>query len=151
MEHHTTPPTNAPQEESVFARPHNRDFPSNGPTIGDLIDGYLQDYEVRQFRSIRTARGRVGHLVAFFGREARAASITTYQIRQYQLARRDAGAATGTINRETSALHRMLTLGVHWGTVKLTKTRSTHPQGIAISSDRERNIVCLGLGCLPST
>ena len=50
-----------------------------------------------------------------FGREARAATLTTYQIRQYQLARRAAGAATGTINRETSALHRMGTLAVHWG------------------------------------
>ena len=28
---------------------------------------------------------------------------------------RAAGAATGTINRETSALHRMGTLAVHWG------------------------------------
>ena len=37
------------------------------------------------------------------------------QIRQYQLTRRAAGAATGTINRETSALHRMGTLAVHWG------------------------------------
>ena len=48
-------------------------------------------------------------------RAARAAALTTYQIRQYQLARRAAGAATGTINRETSALHRMCTLAVHWG------------------------------------
>ena len=38
-----------------------------------------------------------------------------YQIRQYQLVRRAAEAATGTINRETSALHRMGTLAVHWG------------------------------------
>ena len=56
-------------------------FGPQGPTLGDLIDAYLQDY----------------------------------QIRQYQLARRAAGAATGTINRETSALHRMCTLAVHWG------------------------------------
>ena len=62
-----------------------------------------------------TARGRIVHLVAFFGRNAHAATLTTYQIRQYQLARRAAGAATGTINRETSALHRMCTLAVHWG------------------------------------
>ena len=62
-----------------------------------------------------TARGRTAHLAAFFGRDARAAALTTYQIRQYQLARRAAGAATGTINRETSALHRMGTLAVHWG------------------------------------
>ena len=51
----------------------------------------------------------------FFGRDARATALTTYQIRQYQLARRAARAATGTINRETSALHRMGTLAVHWG------------------------------------
>lgn len=30
-----------------------------GPTLGTLIDAYLQDYQVRQFRSLGTARGRV--------------------------------------------------------------------------------------------
>ena len=90
-------------------------FGPQGPTLGDLSDAYLQDYQVRQFRSVSTARGRVVHLTAFFGRAARAAALTTYHIRQYQLARRAAGAATGTINRETSALHRMGTLAVHWG------------------------------------
>ena len=92
-----------------------RTFGPQGPTLGDLSDAYLQDYQVRQFRSQSTARGRVAHLTAFFGRAARAAALTTHQIRQYQLARRAAGAATGTINRETSALHRMGTLAVHWG------------------------------------
>ena len=92
-----------------------RTFSPQGPTLGALIDAYLQDYQVRQFRSHSTARGRTAHLVAFFGRDARAATLTTYQIRQYQLTRRAAGAATGTINRETSALHRMGTLAVHWG------------------------------------
>ena len=92
-----------------------RTFGPQGPTLGDLSDAYLQDYQVRQFRSHSTARGRVAHLTAFFGRAARAAALTTHQIRQYQLARRAAGAATGTINRETSALHRMCTLAVHWG------------------------------------
>ena len=90
-------------------------FGPQGPTLGDLIDAYLQDYQVRQFRSVSTARGRTAHLAAFFGRAARAAGFTTHQIRQYQLARRAAGAATGTINRETSALHRMGPLAVHWG------------------------------------
>ena len=94
------------------ARAHLR---PQGPTLGELSDAYLQDYQVRQFRSPSTARGRIAHLVAFFGRDAHAAALTTYQIRQYQLARRAAGAATGTINRETSALHRMCTLAVHWG------------------------------------
>ena len=95
--------------------PPTRTFGPQGPTLGDLSDAYLQDYQVRQFRSVSTARGRTAHLTAFFGRDARAAALTTHQIRLYQLARRAAGAATGTINRETSALHRMGTLAVHWG------------------------------------
>ncbi len=66
-------------------------FGPQGPTLGDLIDAYLQDYHVRQFRSQSTARGRTAHLAAFFGRAARAATLTTYHIRQYQLARRAAG------------------------------------------------------------
>ena len=67
------------------AAPPPRTFGPQGPTLGDLIDAYLQDYQVRQFRSHSTARGRTAHLAAFFGRDARAATLTTYQIRQYQL------------------------------------------------------------------
>ena len=111
---HETGSTATPGDSRATA-PLTRTFGPQGPTLGDLIDAYLQDYQVRQFRSVSTARGRTAHLAAFFGRAARAAGLTTYQIRQYQLARRAAGAATGTINRETSALHRMGTLAVHWG------------------------------------
>ena len=113
-----TPPetvSTATPGDSRATAPLTRTFGPQGPTLGDLSDAYLQDYQVRQFRSQSTARGRTAHLAAFFGRAARAATLTTYQIRQYQLARRAAGAATGTINRETSALHRMCTLAVHWG------------------------------------
>ena len=113
MTPHETGSTATPGAPS--AAPPPRTFGPQGPTLGALIDAYLQDYQVRQFRSHSTARGRTAHLAAFFGRNARAAALTTYQIRQYQLARRAAGAATGTINRETSALHRMGTLAVHWG------------------------------------
>ena len=112
--HETTRPTRGPPD-APRAAPPPRTFGPQGPTLGALSDAYLQDYHVRQFRSHSTARGRTAHLTAFFGRDARAATLTTYQIRQYQLARRAAGAATGTINRETSALHRMCTLAVHWG------------------------------------
>ena len=31
--------------------PPTRTFGSQGPTLGDLSDAYLQDYQVRQFRS----------------------------------------------------------------------------------------------------
>ena len=51
----TAPPTRAPAPQ--------------GPTLGGLIDAYLQDYQVRQFRSLGTARGRVAHLAAYFGRD----------------------------------------------------------------------------------
>ena len=114
MTSHDTGSTSTPDTPHATAPPA-RTFGPQGPTLGELSDAYLQDYQVRQFRSPSTARGRIAHLVAFFGREAHAAALTTYQIRQYQLARRAAGAATGTINRETSALHRMCTLAVHWG------------------------------------
>ena len=114
MTPHKTGSTTTPGD-SLATAPPTRTFGLQGPTLGALIDAYLQDYQVRQFRSVSTARGRVAHLTAFFGRAARAAALTTYQIRQYQLARRAAGAATGTINRESSALHRMCTLAVHWG------------------------------------
>ena len=114
MTPHETGSTATPGTSRATAPPAGT-FGPQGPTLGDLIDAYLQDYHVRQFRSQSTARGRTAHLAAFFGRDARAATLTTYHIRQYQLARRAAGAATGTINRETSALHRMGTLAVHWG------------------------------------
>ena len=114
MTPHETGSTATPGTPRATA-PRARTFGPQGPTLGDLSDAYLQDYHVRQFRSHSTARGRTAHLAAFFGRAARAAALTTHQIRQYQLARRAAGAATGTINRETSALHRMGTLAVHWG------------------------------------
>ena len=114
MTPHETGSTATPGTPRATA-PRARTFGPQGPTLGDLSDAYLQDYQVRQFRSHSTARGRTAHLTAFFGRAARAAALTTHQIRQYQLARRAAGAATGTINRETSALHRMGTLAVHWG------------------------------------
>ena len=113
MTPHETGSTATPGAPRAATSP--RTFGPQGPTLGDLSDAYLQDYQVRQFRSQSTARGRTAHLTAFFGRAARAAALTTYQIRQYQLTRRAAGAATGTINRETSALHRMCTLAVHWG------------------------------------
>ena len=112
MTPHKTDSTTTPGAPRATA-PLTRTFGPQGPTLGDLSDAYLQDYQVRQFRSQSTARGRTAHLVAFFGRDARAATLTTYQIRQYQLTRRAVGAATGTINRET--LHRMGTLAVHWG------------------------------------
>lgn len=83
-------------------------------TLGTLIDAYLQEYEVRQFR-LDIDRGRAAHLRAYFGEACPVAEITTWRIREYQIARRQAGAASATINRETSALNRMFRIVVQWG------------------------------------
>ena len=83
-------------------------------TLQAMIEAYLQEYEVRQFR-INIARCRVAHLRAYFGEACLATDITAYRIRQYQVARRQQGAATGTVNRETSALTRMFRIVTEWG------------------------------------
>ena len=90
MTPHDTGSTSTP----CATTPPARTFGPQGPTLSELSDAYLQDYRVRQFRSQSTARGRLAHLTAFFGRDAHAATLTTCQIRQYQLARRAAGRAS---------------------------------------------------------
>ena len=83
-------------------------------TFADLAAWYLDDYVVRRLRTLDTARGRVAHLQATFG-GWRATAITTEAIRTYQRTRRAAGAAAATVNRETSALSRMLQLALRGG------------------------------------
>jgi len=78
------------------------------------VKGYLEDYELHAYRAIKSARSRVVHLRRQFGGKA-ASYITGGSIRVYQLERRRAGAATGTINRETSALSRMFRLALGCG------------------------------------
>ena len=83
-------------------------------TFDDLAAWYLDDYVVRRLRTLDTARGRVANLRGTFG-GWRATTITTEAIRTYQRTRRAAGAAAATVNRETSALSRMLQLAVRGG------------------------------------
>ena len=83
-------------------------------TFDALAAWYLDDYTVRRLRTLDTARGRVANLRATFG-GWRATTITTEAIRRYQRTRRAAGAAAATVNRETSALSRMLQLAVRGG------------------------------------
>jgi len=59
-------------------------------TLKTMIDAYLQEYEVGQFR-VNIARRRVAHLRAHFGQTSAAGTITTYGIREYQVARRQQG------------------------------------------------------------
>ena len=69
MTPHETASTITPGAPRATA-PLTRTFGPQGPTLGDLSDAYLQDYQVRQFRSVSTARGRTAHLAVFFGRDA---------------------------------------------------------------------------------
>ena len=57
MTPHETGSITTPGDSRATA-PLTRTFGPQGPTLGDLIDAYLQDYQVRQFRSQSTARGR---------------------------------------------------------------------------------------------
>ena len=58
MTPHKTGSTTTPGAPRAAA-PLTRTFGPQGPTLGDLSDAYLQDYQVRQFRSHSTARGIV--------------------------------------------------------------------------------------------
>ena len=87
---------------------------SGALTFDALAAWYLDDYTVRRLRTLDTARGRVANLRATFG-GWRAPAITTEAIRRYQRTRRAGGAAAATVNRETSALSRMLQLAVRGG------------------------------------
>jgi integrase len=80
----------------------------------DLCRLYLDEYEIRQYRTPDTAGGRVKNLKPFFG-SISASAITTALIRQYQAARRKTNAAAATINRETAALKKMFRLAVAAG------------------------------------
>ena len=53
MTPHKTGSTTTPDAPRATASP--RTFGPQGPTLGDLSDAYLQDYQVRQFRSHSTA------------------------------------------------------------------------------------------------
>lgn len=98
-----------------------RHIPREPCVSNTLIDIYLQEYEVRQFR-VADARGRVKHVRDFFGDTKPVTEITTSDIRRYQVARRQRGAAAATVNRETSALSRMFHLAVQLGWVAATLT-----------------------------
>ena len=98
-------------------------YPPKGSTLGDLSDAYLQDYQVRQFRSQSTAHGRIVHLTAFFGRAARAAALTTYQIRQYQLAARERWRSYTRTPRCVSPLARR-SFTLPWRCLKTFQTRA---------------------------
>jgi hypothetical protein len=83
-------------------------------SFDELSRRYLDEYRIREYRTPDTAAGRVKNLRTFF--EAMTAeTITTGHLQQYQAARRRAGAAAATVNRETAALKKMFRLPIAAG------------------------------------
>jgi integrase len=80
-------------------------------TFDQLAEGLLQDYRINEKKSLDRAERSLKHLANYFA-GWRIPQITTPAIREYIIQRLGAGAANATVNRELSALKRMLNLGV---------------------------------------
>ncbi len=100
-------------------------------TFEDLATDYVNDYEIKQRRSLRWAKGRVANLRRHFGAD-RAVDITVSRIRAYAQARLEEGATPATVNRDLAALGRMFSLAVQAGRVSgrphIPKLREAGPR-----------------------
>ena len=79
------------------------DFDAKRVTVAELIDALLTDYEVRERRSIAVARSHLKRIEEELG-QVRAVDLKAKHLVEYQITRRRAKAAGGTINREISLL-----------------------------------------------
>ncbi len=100
-------------------------------TFEELATDYVMDYEIRQRRSLRWAKGRVSNLRRHFGLD-RAVDIATPRIRSYAQARLEEGATPATVNRDLAALGRMFSLAVQAGRLSgrpyIPKLRESGPR-----------------------
>jgi integrase len=78
----------------------------------ELADDFLADYRINRKKSLMRAERSVGHLKTYF-EGLRVTQISTPKVKNYIERRLDEGAANATINRELSALKRMLNLGAN--------------------------------------
>jgi integrase len=76
----------------------------------DLKDDLINDYKLNSRKSLERVEISSKHLGSFFG-GMQVKEITSDLITEYIVARQEAKASNGTINRELSALKRMFTLG----------------------------------------
>ena len=79
-------------------------------SFDSLAQGIIQDYKINGKKSLVRAERSVRHLGSYFG-GMKAVQISTPSINNYILKRLGSGAANASINRELSALKRMLNLG----------------------------------------
>jgi len=80
-------------------------------TFSQLSDDFLNDYRINQKKSLKRATQSANRLNQFF-ENYKAQQITTPVIQEYILKRLEDGVSNATINRELSALKRMLNLGL---------------------------------------
>ena len=91
-----------------------------GPKVGrirfeEAAEDVLNDYRVNRRRSLDELERRIRlHLMPVFAGR-RMVVITMLEIRVFTLARQQAGASNGEINRELTALKRMFSLAVQGG------------------------------------
>ena len=76
----------------------------------ELAENFLRDYRINQKKSLPRAGRSVNHLQEYF-EGYRVPQITTPKIQAYIERRLESGAANASVNRELSALKRMLNLG----------------------------------------
>ena len=76
----------------------------------ELAEGFLRDYRINQRKSLDRAERSTGHLKRYF-EGYRVPDITSPKIEDYIETRLEEGDANATINRELSALKRMLNIG----------------------------------------
>jgi hypothetical protein len=76
----------------------------------ELEEDFLRDYRINQRKSLVRAEKSTDHLRGYF-EGFKVSRITTPHIQGYIETRQDKGASNATINRELSALKRMLNMG----------------------------------------
>jgi len=76
----------------------------------ELAEGFLRDYRINERKSLDRAERSTGHLKRYF-EGYRVPDINSPKIEDYIETRLEEGAANATINRELSALKRMLNIG----------------------------------------
>jgi integrase len=79
-------------------------------TFDELAEAFLQDYRINQKKSLVRAERSVRHLTGYF-EGCKVPNITSPAIQSYVVSRLEEGAMNATVNRELSALKRMLNLG----------------------------------------
>jgi len=80
--------------------------------VDELADDLILDYEINKKKSIDRAKCSVANLKEYFGGWP-VSKITSKSIILYIKQRQNSGVANATINRELSALKRMLNLGAN--------------------------------------